>query len=133
MKHKKLGVWLNPGGHVEENETPPETAIRETLEETGMKVRLIDVDKRDGYISTKETHEVQKPFLILYEEVDYKTEKHEHFDMIYIVEPEDESLGPKEIGEMKWFNESEIDNLDTFDNVKVLAHKTFFAMNNLNR
>ncbi len=24
IKHKKLGVWLNPGWHIEENETPEE-------------------------------------------------------------------------------------------------------------
>jgi ADP-ribose pyrophosphatase YjhB (NUDIX family) len=24
IKHKKLGVWLNPGWHIKENETPEE-------------------------------------------------------------------------------------------------------------
>lgn len=136
VKHKKLGVWLNPGGHVEQNETPSEAALRETLEETGIKAKLIDVDRKNDHIVTKITYEVQKPFLILYENVEYKTETHEHFDMIYVVEPEDEENSDHKAAgelEMRWFNESEIDNLNTFDNVKASVHKVFSAMRTLDR
>ena len=34
------GLWLAPGGKVETNEAPYETAIRETLEETRWNVEL---------------------------------------------------------------------------------------------
>ena len=33
------GLWLAPGGKVETNEAPYETAIRETLEETGLHIK----------------------------------------------------------------------------------------------
>lgn len=36
-----IGHWGLPKGHVEENETETETAIRETLEETGVKAKII--------------------------------------------------------------------------------------------
>lgn len=39
--NKKLEKWLQPGGHIEGFETPIETAIRETLEETGIKIEII--------------------------------------------------------------------------------------------
>lgn len=42
VKHKKLGVWLNPGGHIDENELPHQAAEREFFEETGVRVRAID-------------------------------------------------------------------------------------------
>ena len=41
VHHKKLGVWVQPGGHVELNESPEEAAIREVYEETGINVNPI--------------------------------------------------------------------------------------------
>ncbi len=36
LKHKRLGIWLQPGGHVDEDETPWDAALREAREETGL-------------------------------------------------------------------------------------------------
>ncbi|HSK23866.1 MAG TPA: NUDIX domain-containing protein [Egicoccus sp.] len=35
-RHKRLGIWLQPGGHVDSGETVAAGAIRETREETGL-------------------------------------------------------------------------------------------------
>lgn len=40
--HRKLNVWLAPGGHLESNELPHLGAQREVFEETGVTVRAID-------------------------------------------------------------------------------------------
>ena len=40
LKHRRLGIWLQPGGHVDPGETPWDGAVREAAEETGMPVRL---------------------------------------------------------------------------------------------
>lgn len=37
--HKRLGIWLQPGGHIEPGELTWEAAIRESREETGLDVR----------------------------------------------------------------------------------------------
>lgn len=48
------GVWSLPGGHIEANEPPAETARREVLEETGLSVAIagyltnFDVPQRDS-------------------------------------------------------------------------------------
>jgi 8-oxo-dGTP pyrophosphatase MutT (NUDIX family) len=42
LKHRKLGIWVQPGGHLDPGETPWEAARRETEEETGLSVRLVD-------------------------------------------------------------------------------------------
>jgi ADP-ribose pyrophosphatase YjhB (NUDIX family) len=35
-RHKRLGIWLQPGGHLEPGEMPWDGAVRETHEETGV-------------------------------------------------------------------------------------------------
>jgi 8-oxo-dGTP pyrophosphatase MutT (NUDIX family) len=40
--HKRLGGWLQPGGHVDPGETPWQAALREAHEETGLPVRHPD-------------------------------------------------------------------------------------------
>jgi 8-oxo-dGTP pyrophosphatase MutT (NUDIX family) len=36
--HKRLGLWLQPGGHLEPGETPWAAAMRESMEETGLQL-----------------------------------------------------------------------------------------------
>ena len=36
--HKRLNMWLQPGGHIEHGEDPPAAALREATEETGLVV-----------------------------------------------------------------------------------------------
>ena len=43
--HNKVNTWLPPGGHVEDNETPVDAVRRETLEETGLKIHLLTMQK----------------------------------------------------------------------------------------
>lgn len=56
-RHKRLGIWLQPGGHIDAGETPWAAAMREAAEETGLAVRwpaadepqpLAHVDVHDG-------------------------------------------------------------------------------------
>ena len=37
--HKRLNLWLQPGGHIEKDEHPSAGALREAQEETGLHVR----------------------------------------------------------------------------------------------
>lgn len=44
--HKRLGMWLQPGGHIEAGETPAQAAVREAHEETGLAVRHLAAGPR---------------------------------------------------------------------------------------
>lgn len=53
--HRRLGRWLQPGGHVEIGERPEDAAVRETVEETGLSVQhpaagptLLHLDEHPG-------------------------------------------------------------------------------------
>jgi 8-oxo-dGTP pyrophosphatase MutT (NUDIX family) len=75
IKHKKLGKWLPPGGHVEANELPDQAAIRECKEETGIDIEL------KGERGPVETALV-RPFGIQRNVI--KVGQHEHMDLIYL-------------------------------------------------
>ncbi len=40
LRHKRLGLWLQPGGHIDPGETPWGAALREAEEETGLAARF---------------------------------------------------------------------------------------------
>jgi 8-oxo-dGTP pyrophosphatase MutT (NUDIX family) len=44
LLHRRLGIWVQPGGHLEPAESPWDAARRETEEETGLTVRLVGAD-----------------------------------------------------------------------------------------
>lgn len=59
VKHKKLGIWLNPGGHIEPNELPHQAAEREFWEETGLRVKAYDTNP----LKDSQTEFLPNPFL----------------------------------------------------------------------
>ena len=54
-RHRRLGLWLQPGGHIDAGETPAQAAVREVAEETGLDAghaadppRIVHVDVHPG-------------------------------------------------------------------------------------
>lgn len=124
LKHRKLGVWLPPGGHVEPGETPLDTVHREVKEESGYKIKIINpyADERVLIHDEGIADEQVRPLVIFLEYVKFKDGNHTHFDMIYLAEPGNSLPVPAESSnDMKWFNKEEIEKLDTYPNCKRAA------------
>ncbi len=121
--HKKLGIWLYPGGHVDEGEMPHEAAVRETMEETGFRVDLLNPDKGERLQRDRVAYEMPRPFMILYEHVPYKTGRHDHFDMVYLAKIRGRQRFKTEGARLRWVSRSEIEHLKTYENVKWVLKK----------
>jgi 8-oxo-dGTP pyrophosphatase MutT (NUDIX family) len=129
--HKRLQRWMPPGGHVEPNEAPHETAKRECKEETGLTVDILGDVQEDLFSDNSEEGKmIPRPFFLLCEHIpacpERNEEAHEHMDFIYIARPVDESellrRCEEESDDMRWFTKKEIEKLDAsteiFANVK---------------
>jgi 8-oxo-dGTP pyrophosphatase MutT (NUDIX family) len=53
-RHKRLGRWLQPGGHLDPGEHPAEAAHRETAEETGLSAVLPPGGRRLVHVAVHE-------------------------------------------------------------------------------
>lgn len=113
--HPKLGKWLPPGGHVEEGETPPETARREALEETGLEIELIL--QENIWLSDSNAKSIERPFLCLLEEIPASktTPAHQHIDSIFLAKPIEFVDTSKKTNDFSWFSWEEAKLLDLFE------------------
>ena len=123
VKHRKFDRWLQPGGHIEDDETPEEAATREVFEETGIKTKLIGehFPREDDMI---------RPLGI---QCNRKDNGDRHFDIIYAAVPTnpDENVTiSTESTDSGWFTRGELENLSVFPDVKITMDyilKTYFG------
>lgn len=117
--HSKLGKWLPPGGHLEPNETPPETARREVREETGLEIAFIEQEnlKVDAYNGVS----FPRPFLCLLENIPTYQGKpaHQHIDFIYLAIP---LQVPENLNGFSWFGYEELGSLELFPDTQQVLH-----------
>jgi 8-oxo-dGTP pyrophosphatase MutT (NUDIX family) len=113
--HKKLQKWLQPGGHIEPNETPSEAARREVKEETGLDIAFLR--QENIWIDHWNARSIERPFMCSLQEIPaYKdVPAHQHMDMAYVATPVGEKVGGDH--EMRWFSLQEIQQLVPDDEI----------------
>ncbi|MCL2461321.1 MAG: NUDIX domain-containing protein [Defluviitaleaceae bacterium] len=128
IHHKKLRVWLPPGGHVEENELPDEAVLREIFEETGVRAKIV-AGKQGIALSDAHCRELERPFTVLLEDID-KDGTHNHIDLVYICEAETDELAPQEseVNGIGWFTLEQVQKIETYQNVMETVEKVFSYM-----
>jgi ADP-ribose pyrophosphatase YjhB (NUDIX family) len=115
-KHRTLGIWLPPGGHIDRDELPEVAAVREVLEETGLEVELIH---DPPVIASDNARELPRPWHILLENIN---PFHQHIDLIYFARAPHLEIIPEEAGiEMRWFSVQELDEDHIPEDIKILG------------
>jgi 8-oxo-dGTP diphosphatase len=105
--NKYHGYWGLPGGKIEENEQPSETAIRETKEETGIEVAIIyDRPIVMSCIDAAGNHVIKLAYMTKYVEGEI-------------------SIKDKGTSDAKWFSQESIDKLQTTPQTKDLIRQAF--------
>ena len=86
--HKRMGIWLQPGGHIEPGETPEDAALREVYEETGLAL----------------AHPPEGPRLV-HVDVHAAPKGHTHLDLRFLLEAGDADPAPPahESQDVRWF------------------------------
>lgn len=124
MKHSKLGKWLQPGGHIEEDETPDETARRETLEETGVEVEFLEKPEFEA----PESENLPKPFNVNLHNI---SEDHMHCSFLYLTRPKKkgEATHSHEHDGQKRFSKEELNELENIpENLRIASIKAIEAV-----
>jgi 8-oxo-dGTP pyrophosphatase MutT (NUDIX family) len=93
--HRRLGRWLQPGGHVDPGEAPEDAAVRESFEETGLHL----------------THPPGGPRLV-HVDVHEAAGGHVHLDLRYLLAADGEPAPlPGESPVVRWFGWDEAEAL----------------------
>jgi 8-oxo-dGTP pyrophosphatase MutT (NUDIX family) len=134
--HPRLGKVMAPGGHTEGDETNEEAALRETLEETGLAVRLIEPDAPKwpaGYPHLR----VAQPWWISELPVppdNYLPSDHVHVDHVYVAVADSVVPVSRAAHEFRWLSARQVaESDDVFEDTKLLAAGLFAAIGELSR
>lgn len=87
LRHRRLGIWVQPGGHIDPTEPPAGAALRELAEETGLAAVHLD------------------PASLVHVSVHDGPRGHRHFDCRWLVEATTTAIAPRagESNQVRWF------------------------------
>ena len=110
MHHARLGIWLQFGGHSDGHVNPFATALREVMEESGLK--NLTFHPRVPYIFDLDGHPIPKDSTL--------DVPHDHYDIrsLFIADPAESVVINRESHDIKWIP---FEDLPKYNNERPLA------------
>ena len=116
-RHDRLDMWLAPGGHVDRDELPRETARREVREETGLNVTLLEPETS---VEAELGRELPPAEHVMLFDIDVHPSGevgHQHIDFVYFGAVESREIAPEgrdeaAPDEWEWFTAADLRNHD---------------------
>ena len=117
--HRKLGKWVQPGGHCEDEGDVLNVALREAREETGLDVRA-----HDSEIFDVDAHDIPEY---------WNTPNHVHYDVRFLLRADLSQIPvvSEESRDVKWVSLDEARELSGEDSVARMIDKTRLRFENL--
>jgi 8-oxo-dGTP pyrophosphatase MutT (NUDIX family) len=116
--HDKYHKWLMPGGHIEVNEVPEQSAVREAFEEVGLEVKLYNPTNMNLVGREEDPEQIGKTWderpLLLPVAMDIHSinEQHRHIGLVYFATSETDEIkepeGREKSGGCVWLTKEEI-------------------------
>lgn len=130
IHHKKLDLWLPPGGHIEKNETPDEAVEREFREELGLEVEILN--RNDVPMGGNIVKQLAIPFYVNV----HRVGDHDHCCFFYLCslkKPEKIMINKSELKDFDWFSHEELNQEHVPIDVRNIAMKAFEKFNFLKK
>lgn len=106
--HPIIEKWLAVGGHIDENETPEQSMVKEFKEEVGLDITVMNSSQKVDIVETEIRKQAPNPF---YSEI-HSAGDHNHHCQFFICKLIDEKQKVKvdgiEVKEFKWFTKDEL-------------------------
>lgn len=130
IHHKKLNLWLPPGGHINENETPDVALKREFREELNLEIELLN--RNDVPMEGNIKEQLAVPFYVNV----HNAADHDHCCFFYLCKPKNEEklkINESELIDYAWFSVSELNQKHIPVDVRNIALKAFQLFNKIKK
>ncbi len=128
IHHRKLDLWLPPGGHIDKDETPDDALIRELKEELNLDIEILN--RNDVPCEGNLRKILAIPFHVNVHSVG----DHDHCCFFYVCKPKNPekiSANQSELKNFAWFSIEELQQQKILPEVRNIALKAFELYNSL--
>ncbi|MBI3413332.1 MAG: NUDIX domain-containing protein [Candidatus Aenigmarchaeota archaeon] len=126
IHHRKLNLWLPPGGHIGKNETPDEALERELKEELGLEIEILN--RKTVPMGGNIKKQLAVPFYVNVHSVG----GHDHCCFFYVCKsknPEKLKINENELKNFAWFSIGGLNAESIPEDVRSIAIEAFKAFN----